>query len=199
MEYQEEVGYPKLVKFRNIEVPEESYLYWNGVLNYDNEDGADSHSRINQIVTTGVYKPKEKLMGEEWFQKIYGEYTQNFLKYTGTWFDYGEDALAIPQAGYAGIGLNVPKHRDTVFEPIDPVLLALTDMNVFVHDTVYDIKKGDVWSLATNLIHGVPALEHEQKWVGVRFNSLKGQFNITHFIEELKYEELYEITYPATT
>ena len=66
------MGYPKFVKWRNIgEVPEESYLYWDGVLNYDNEDGATSHTRINQIVTTGLYRPREKLMGEEWFRKIY--------------------------------------------------------------------------------------------------------------------------------
>jgi hypothetical protein len=194
------MGYPKFVKWRNIgEIPEESYLYWDGVLNYDNEDGATSHTRINQIVTTGLYRPKEKLMGEEWFRKIYVDYTQNFLKYTGTWFPYGEETIVIPQAGFCGTDHSVPLHRDTVFEPVDPILLALTDMKLFVHDTTYDINRGDVFSLATNLQHNVPKQDYDQQWVGARFITQKGKYNITHLLEELEYEELSEITYTART
>ena len=197
------MGYPKFVKWRNIgEIPEESYLYWDGVLNHDNEDGATKwllKTNINQIVTTGIYRPKEKLMGEEWFRKIYVDYTQNFLKYTGTWFPYGEETIVIPQAGFCGTDHSVPLHRDTVFEPVDPILLALTDMKLFVHDTTYDINRGDVFSLATNLQHNVPKQDYDQQWVGARFNTQKGKYNITHLLEELEYEELSEITYTART
>jgi hypothetical protein len=198
------VGYPKFIKWRNIgEIPDESHLYWDGIYNYDNEDGANTHTRVNQIVVAGLFPHNpmaRKLRGEEWFKKIYVDYTQNFLRYTDTWFEYSKDTTVVPQAGFCGIDHSVPLHRDSVFEPIDPILLALTDMKLFVHDTTYDISKGDVFSLATNLAHSVPKLDYDQKWVGVRFNTNAGRYNILHFVEIFKeYEELSEITYPTTT
>ena len=183
--------YPSFIKYKNIEVPDIAYEFWEATLRYEKET-TDRNKYIFKPSDDGIYETDitgERTSGDEAKEHL-SELADQFVK--SIFLDWsGINGLVyMPQSGYMTVGSSVTEHVDNLMFAKDPLIVSLTDMHIEVNRTLYPIQKGDVWSIPTNIPHAVPAYPTDMKWAGVRMSLDPYRCSIEHLSNMFEYEQI---------
>ena len=187
--------YPAFIKYKNIQIPDIAWEFWDATLRYEKtrEDlDLDRNKHIFKPSDNSIYENDitgEKLRGEEARKWIYEDLASKFVNHIYPDFDTNSVSF-MPQSGYLTVGSSVTEHIDVLMFSKDPFLLALTDMHIEVNRKLYPIQKGDVWSIPTNLPHSVPVFPTDMKWTGVRMRKDPYSCSIEHLSHMFEHEHI---------
>lgn len=183
--------YPSFVKFKNIEIPEDARILWKDIFRYKSSpDDPFWIKSKNKFATEGttVKEIPQDLSGSEHMERIYKLLPRVLLKHMFPEVDLSIFEELMPQAGYMYAGSSVTEHTDNWMMPKDPLILAFTDMSVTVNKKRYEVAKGDIVSIPTNIPHSMDPAPHDQIWVAVRCGIDVARCSIEHLADMFEYE-----------
>ena len=183
--------YPSFIKFKNIDIPDVAMTLWDDIFRYQSSPEDPFWVKSKNTFTTDGQSVKEfpqDLSGSEHMERIYKLLPRTLLKHMFPEVDLSIFQEVMPQAGWMYAGSSVTEHIDNWMMPKDPVILAFTDMSITVNKKRYEIAKGDIVSIPTNIPHSMDPAEHDQQWVAVRCGIDVARCSIEHLSEMFAYE-----------